>query len=69
MAKQKIVNFTYAHTSGHAPVEELIVLAEAIDPMKIVPIHTENPAKMKLEFAVAGLTNVELWDDGQEYSL
>jgi len=66
---QKIVNFTYAHTSGHAPVEELIELAKAIDPMKIVPIHTENPAKMKLEFAVAGLNNVEVWDDGLEYSL
>ena len=66
---QKNVNFTYAHTSGHAPVEELIELAKAIDPMKIVPIHTENPAKMKLEFEVAGLTNVEVWDDGLEYSL
>lgn len=66
---QKIVNFTYAHTSGHAPVEELIGLAKAIDPMKIVPIHTENPSKMKQEFAVAGLPNVELWDDGKEYSL
>jgi ribonuclease J len=66
---QKIVNFIYAHTSGHAPVEELIGLAGAIKPEKIVPIHTENPAKMKLEFVAAGLTNVELWDDGQEYSL
>ncbi len=64
---QKIVNFTYAHTSGHAPVEELIGLAKAIDPVKIVPIHTENPAKMKLEFDAAGITNVELWDDGKEY--
>ena len=63
------INFTYAHTSGHAPVEELIELAGAINPEKIVPIHTENPAKMKLEFNAAGLSNVELWDDGQEYTL
>lgn len=69
LTDQKIVNFTYAHTSGHAPTEELIELAGAIKPERIVPIHTENPAKMKLEFAVAGFTNVELWDDGKEYSL
>ncbi|MCX6244664.1 MAG: MBL fold metallo-hydrolase [Bacteroidetes bacterium] len=66
---QKNINFSHIHTSGHAPVEELIELAKAISPEKIVPIHTENPTKMKLEFAAAGLANVELWDDGLEYSL
>ena len=69
LTDQKIVSFTYAHTSGHAPTEELIELAGAIKPKKIVPIHTENPAKMKLEFAAAGITNVELWDDGKEYEI
>lgn len=69
LTNQKIVNFTYAHTSGHAPVEELIELTGAIKPQRIVPIHTENPAKMKLEFAAAGLCNVELWEDGKEYSI
>jgi len=68
-ARKDIINFTYAHTSGHAPTEELIELTGAIKPKKIVPIHTENPEKMKMEFASAGLTNVELWDDGKEYSL
>lgn len=63
------IDFTYAHTSGHAPVEELIELAGAIKPDKIVPIHTENPVKMKQEFEAAGFTNVELWEDGKEYSI
>ena len=64
---QEYINFTYAHTSGHAPVEELIKLAGTIKPEKIVPIHTENPAKMVQEFNAAGLANVELWEDGKEY--
>ena len=68
-ARKDIINFTYAHTSGHAPTEELLELAGAIKHEKIVPIHTENPEKMKLEFAAAGLTNVELWEDGKEYSI
>ena len=66
---QKIVNFTYAHTSGHAPVEELVELAGAIKPEKIVPIHTENPAKMRQVFNNAGFANVEVWEDGKEYSV
>jgi len=63
------ISLTYAHTSGHAPVEELIELAGAIRPEKIVPIHTENPVKMKKAFNTSGFTNVELWNDGKEYSL
>ena len=66
---QKKVEFTYIHTSGHAPVKELMELAGAIKPEKIVPIHTENPEKMKQEFNAAGFANVELWEDGKEYSL
>jgi ribonuclease J len=66
---QKKVEFVQIHTSGHAPVKELIELAGAIKPEKIVPIHTENPAKMKQEFNAAGFANVELWEDGKEYSL
>lgn len=66
---QNKVEFVHIHTSGHAQVNELIELAGAIKPKRIVPIHTENPALMKLEFATVGLTNVELWGDGKEYSL
>jgi len=35
------VNFIYAHTSGHATVEDLKTFAESINPKKIIPIHTE----------------------------
>lgn len=35
------VNFVYAHTSGHAPVEDLRRLASALNPNILVPIHTE----------------------------
>lgn len=35
------VNFTYAHTSGHATLEDLKVYADAISPKVLVPIHTE----------------------------
>jgi len=66
---QNDIQYTYAHTSGHAPIEEIIELAKAIKPERIVPIHTENPTKMKLEFEAAGYANVELWDDGKDYEL
>jgi ribonuclease J len=36
------VNFVYAHTSGHAPVEELKKLATALKPRMLVSIHTEH---------------------------
>lgn len=35
------VNFVYAHTSGHATVEDLKVYADAIAPKVLVPVHTE----------------------------
>jgi ribonuclease J len=38
------VAFTYAHTSGHATVEDLVEYSKAIKPKRLVPIHTEFPA-------------------------
>jgi ribonuclease J len=35
------VNFVYAHTSGHATVEDLQKFAEALKPKMLVPVHTE----------------------------
>jgi ribonuclease J len=35
------VDFTYAHTSGHATLEDLQSFARAINPRALVPIHTE----------------------------
>jgi len=39
--KDPAVNFVYAHTSGHAPVEDLQRLAAALKPKTLIPIHTE----------------------------
>jgi L-ascorbate metabolism protein UlaG (beta-lactamase superfamily) len=50
-------------------LEELKEFAKAINPRKMVPIHTDNPIKMKLEFASLGHTNVEVWEDGKEYTI
>ena len=35
------VNFVYAHTSGHATVDDLQRFAEALNPKILVPVHTE----------------------------
>lgn len=63
------VNFYHVHTSGHATVDVLVHLAEAINPKKIVPIHTEFPEKMKKYFDNANLLTVETWEDNVEYSV
>jgi len=65
----KLVKFQHIHTSGHATLSDLKRLAKAVNPKKIVPIHTENPVKLKQELNQEGLANVELWDDGIEYQL
>lgn len=44
------VNFVYAHTSGHAPVEDLQRLAAALNPKALVPIHTEYAAEFSKSF-------------------
>jgi ribonuclease J len=36
------INFVYAHTSGHATVEDLQKFAGALKPKMLVPIHTEH---------------------------
>lgn len=63
------VVFQHIHTSGHATLSDLKRLAKAVNPKKIVPIHTENPEKLKQEFVKDDFTNFELWDDGIEYQL
>jgi len=37
------VNFVYAHTSGHATVEDLQTFAGALNPKMLVPVHSESP--------------------------
>jgi ribonuclease J len=37
------INFVYAHTSGHAVVEDLQAYARAVRAKKLIPVHTEFP--------------------------
>jgi len=53
------------HTSGHADVETLKEYANAINPILIIPIHTNNKNEYKSIFEQ---TVVEL-DDNQKYSI
>jgi ribonuclease J len=58
------VNFVYAHTSGHAPVEDLKKLATALKPRMLVPIHTEYGEDFSQLFA-----NVVTHKDGEVFNL
>ena len=58
------VNFVYAHTSGHAPVSDLQRLAAALNPGKLVPIHTERGEDFSELFA-----NVVTLNDGDVFDL
>jgi ribonuclease J len=52
------VNFSYAHTSGHATVEDLQRLVKAVKPKQLVPVHTERPgAWTKLADNVLGVSD------------
>lgn len=63
------VTLTRIHTSGHAILSDLIRLAKAVSPRKVIPIHTENPIRLQQEFQKEGFTNIELWDDGVDYDI
>ena len=54
------INFVYAHTSGHAPVEDLKKFAAALKPRILVPIHTEHNEDFSQIFA-----NVITYNDGE----
>ena len=58
------VNFLYAHTSGHAVLEDLKRFAAAMNPRKLVPIHTEHRDEFKEHF-----DSVFEMDDEQELIL
>lgn len=58
------VNFIYAHTSGHAPVEDLRRLAAALKPKILVPIHTEYAGDFGKKFE-----NVMTLQDGVPFVL
>jgi ribonuclease J len=56
------VNFVYAHTSGHATVEDLQRFAAALKPKMLVPVHTEKGEKYDGYFR-----NVCVIEDGVEF--
>jgi ribonuclease J len=58
------VNFVYAHTSGHATVEDLQAFASALKPEILVPVHTETPEDFQGLFQ-----NVINLSDGQKFDL
>ncbi|MBT9146990.1 MAG: Ribonuclease J [Syntrophomonadaceae bacterium] len=60
----EMINFVYAHTSGHATVDALKHFAEAISPKRLIPVHTEYPEKFKSEFE-----NVVELKDGEIFEL
>ena len=63
------IAFEVIHTSGHATVPDLLTFAKAINPKKIVPIHTGFPETFKREFEKDGFTNINLWEDGKAFLL
>lgn len=58
------ITFTYAHTSGHATVQDLKRYAAAINPEILVPMHTENACLYNELFS-----NVFLLQDNTEFNL
>ena len=58
------MNRESVHTSGHAGIEDLKRFAEALNPAKIVPIHTFMPEKYEELFK-----NVQIHDDGEYWEV
>lgn len=58
------VDFVYAHTSGHAAVEDLQTFAAALKPKLLVPVHTEYSYQYKELF-----DNVAEYSDGAVYEV
>jgi ribonuclease J len=59
LQKLRNIDFYYAHTSGHAPLDTLKDYAKMTAPRKLIPIHTENPENYHKHFA-----NVSPVNDG-----
>jgi len=57
-------NWVYAHTSGHADLESLQKFAKAINPKRLIPIHTEHKEDFKKHFE-----NVAILEDNESYEV
>ena len=62
--EDKGVRYEYLHTSGHAKLEDLKRLVDAMAPEMVIPIHSFHPDKFKDYFP-----NVMRVDDGEIVSL
>jgi len=58
--EDKGIRYEYLHTSGHATLEDLKKLVDAMTPEMVIPIHSFHPEKFKDYFP-----NVRLVDDGE----
>ncbi len=56
--------FVYAHTSGHAVVDDLKRLVNAMKPRVVIPVHTEHGDAFAQYFS-----NTVRLDDGEKYSV
>jgi len=61
---KKRYHWVYAHTSGHADLEALQNFASAINPKKLIPIHTEYKGEFEKHFG-----NVMVLDDNESYDI
>jgi len=55
--EEKEVRIEYLHTGGHARVQDLIRLAEALKPSTLIPIHSHHPEKYMDYFSKVTLLN------------
>lgn len=58
------VNFVYAHTSGHATLNDLKTFAAALNARHLIPIHTEHKEEYPMHFK-----NVTVLEDQKDYML
>jgi ribonuclease J len=56
------IHLEHVHTSGHATINKLKELAEAVNPKHVIPIHTEHAEKYKICFK-----DVKLLKDGEVF--
>lgn len=64
LLEEHSVPLTHLHSSGHARVEDLQVLAAALAPARVVPIHSAAPERFEELFA-----HVEAHADGEWWAV
>ena len=62
--EEKGVRYEYLHTSGHAKLNDMKKLVDAVAPDIVVPIHSFYPNKLKDNFK-----NVRVVNDGEVVNL